>query len=70
MDTTNSISGPDFLERVADVELANGNEINAAAFRDRARQWRLDLVDLREAQGRVTGLEAALADIQRTAKAA
>lgn len=70
MDTTTSISGPDFLERVADVELGNGNEINAATFRDRARQWRLDQVDLREAQGRVTDLEAALADIQRTAKAA
>lgn len=70
MDTTTSISGPDFLERVADVELGNGNEINAATFRDRARQWRLDQVDLREAHGRVTDLEAALADIQRTAKAA
>lgn len=70
MDTTNSISGPDFLERVADVELANGNEINAAAFRDRARQWRLDQVDLWDAKTRVADLEAALADIQRTAKAA
>lgn len=70
MDTITAMSGPDFLERVADVELGNGNEINAAAFRDRARQWRLDQVDLRQAQARVADLEARLADIQRTAVAA
>lgn len=70
MDTINSMTGPDFLERVADQELGNGNEINAAAFRDRARQWRLDQVDLREARERVVDLEARLADITRTAQAA
>ncbi len=70
MDTISSISGPDFLDALARQETVNGNDINAAAFRDRARQWRLDEVDLREAQARVADLEAALADIQRTAKAA
>lgn len=70
MDTINSLQGPDFLDRVADTETAHGNDINAATFRDRARQWRLDQVDLREAKERVTDLEARLADITRTAQAA
>lgn len=70
MDTLSSISGPDFLDKLADQETVNGNDINAAYFRDRARQWRLDLVDLREASSRVADLEARLADITRTAQAA
>lgn len=70
MDTISSISGPDFLELVANAELASGNDINAEAFRTRARQWRLDEVDLRESKARVADLEARLADITRTAQAA
>ena len=65
-----AIPGPDFLDLVARQEAANGNDINAACFRDRARQWRLDQVDLREAKERVADLEARLADITRTAAAA
>ena len=34
------LSGPDFLDAVANAEAANGNEINAAEYRRRARQWR------------------------------
>ena len=34
------LSGPDFLDAVADAEAAQGNDINAAEFRRRARQWR------------------------------
>lgn len=70
MDTISSISGPDFLEAVARQETVNGNDINAAAFRERANQWRPDEVDLREAKARVADLEARLADITRTAQAA
>ncbi|TAA27640.1 hypothetical protein EA661_12855 [Pseudoxanthomonas winnipegensis] len=36
------LSGPDFLLAVADAELANGNEINAAVFRQRASEWKHD----------------------------
>lgn len=33
-------SGPEFLESVADAELSNGNEQNAAIYRERAQEWR------------------------------
>lgn len=36
------LSGPEFLHAVADAELANGNEINAAEFRRRAQEWQRD----------------------------
>ena len=35
----NLLDGPDFLDAVADAEEANGNHINAAEYRRRARQW-------------------------------
>lgn len=44
MDTTNRLSGPDFLDAVADQEAANGNDINAATFRERALQWKRDRI--------------------------
>lgn len=37
------LNGPDFLDAVADAEEANGNTINAAEFRRRAKQWQQDL---------------------------
>ena len=70
MDTLTSLSGPDFLDSVANAECARGNDINAATFRDRARQWRIDQIELLEARERVGELEARLADITRTAAAA
>lgn len=72
MDTDSyaAIAGPDFLDLVANVETAHGNDINAAAFRDRARQWRLDQIDLAAARSRTADLEARLADITRAAQAA
>ena len=36
------LSGPDFLTAVAEAEAANGNDINAAEYRRRARQWQDD----------------------------
>lgn len=36
----NTLSGPDFLDAVAEQEAANGNDINADAFRYRAEQWK------------------------------
>lgn len=38
-----TLNGPDFLDAVADAEEANGNTINAAEFRRRAKQWQQDL---------------------------
>ncbi|GAB3305794.1 hypothetical protein [Luteimonas notoginsengisoli] len=36
----NALSGPDFLEAVAEQEAANGNDVNAHIFRERALQWK------------------------------
>lgn len=38
---TEFLDGPDFLNAVADAETAHGNDINAAEYRKRARQWQL-----------------------------
>lgn len=42
MDTLNSMTGPEFLDALADQEAANGNDINAATYRERAGQWARD----------------------------
>lgn len=55
---TQGLAGPEFLDAVADAEEANGNCINAAEYRKRARQWRQDVTALDDAT-------AALADIRR-----
>jgi hypothetical protein len=63
---------PDFLDRLADQELANGNEVNAAALRRAHTAWKRDREALHEEQAanaplrrRVHDLEARLADAQR-----
>lgn len=45
------LSGPDFLDKVADAEEANGNYVNASEYRRRAKQWRelQQQLDAREA---------------------
>jgi hypothetical protein len=35
-----ALDGPDFLDAVADAERAQGNDINAAAYEQRAKEWR------------------------------
>lgn len=40
------LTGPEFLEHVANAEAALGNEINAAEYRRRATQWKADLAEL------------------------
>jgi hypothetical protein len=37
------LSGPEFLNAIANAEEVNGNPINAAEFRRRARDWQRDL---------------------------
>lgn len=36
------LSGPDFLDKLSDTALGNGLEVDADAFRCRAKQWRED----------------------------
>jgi hypothetical protein len=71
MSHTEFLDGPDFLDAVADVETAHGNDINAAEYRKRARQWRGDLHDLQEERARAEHLQARLDEIRLSlAKAA
>lgn len=58
-----TLSGPDFLTAVAEAELCNGNQINADAFKQRARQWR-------EEQQKHDTTAAELATLQRRVAAA
>lgn len=39
-DPLSTLAGPDFLEAVADAELAAGHPVNADVFRQRSREWR------------------------------
>jgi hypothetical protein len=48
---TNTMTGPDFLEAYADQQLAIGNEINAAEFRRRAREWHNDVATRDHCEG-------------------
>lgn len=66
MHQTEFLDGPDFLDAVADAETAHGNDINAAEYRKRARQWRGDQHDLREARARAEHLQTRLDDIRRS----
>jgi hypothetical protein len=68
---TEFLDGPDFLDAVADAETAHGNDINAAEYRKRARQWRSDIHDLQETRARAEHLQERLDDVRRSlAKAA
>lgn len=57
---TNAMPGPDFLEAVADAELAQGNGVNADIYRQRAREWRQQLADLEQMQARLASMQLAL----------
>lgn len=37
-----TLDGPDFLDAVANAERAHGNDINAAAYEQRAKEWRAE----------------------------
>src|SRR5690606_6126493 len=54
----NRLTGPDFLDSVADQNDAQGLPVNAAEFRQRATEWRAD-------QARIEQLEADLARLER-----
>jgi hypothetical protein len=73
-----TLNGPDFLQAVAEAELASGNAINADYFNQRAREWRQDRADLDRANQRIheqnialdkarAGVRAATAQLQAVA---
>jgi hypothetical protein len=65
MRTDPRLPGPDFLDAVADAEEGNGNRINAAEYRRRAKEWRHDLAELERANAARGDLEHRMATIQR-----
>lgn len=58
------LSGPDFLDSVADAEAARDNHVNADIYRQRANQWRKDLADLDQCGGH-PGIAAELDEAKR-----
>ena len=70
MEHLKSLSGPEFLDHLADAEPANCNDINAEVYRANATQWAAERVRLRELEAANQDLSDRLADIHRTAKSA
>lgn len=56
MDQLNSMTLPEFLDALAEQEAANGNDINAAYYRERALQWSRDQILLGHAQTQISDL--------------
>lgn len=54
------LDGPDFLDHVAEAELANGNLVNAQIYRERAREWRAHRQQLDDAHARLAAAELRL----------
>lgn len=65
-----SLSGPDFLDAVAQQEAANGLAINASAFRERSRQWLRDQQELDQLRAQAAEQQARLDHIAEHAASA
>lgn len=65
-----AMSGPEFLDAVADQEAANGNDVNAGVWRDRALQWKQDQLVRQQAEAELQHARDQLADIRRTLQVA
>ena len=57
---TEHLSGPDFLDQIADNENGDGRHINGAEYRSRAKQWREDQRALDSAEQTVADLQQRL----------
>lgn len=60
MTDTHRQPGPDFLDSMASQSAANGLDINAAEFRQRARDWQADIARADQLDARVAELERQL----------
>lgn len=59
-DQPEALSGPDFLDHIADNENGDGRHINGAEYRRRAKQWRETEAALQRAAETVVDLERRL----------
>lgn len=69
MEKLQHLTGPEFLDSVADAEAANSNDINAEVFRVNSVQWSAERRRTRELEQQVQDLTDRLDDIRRTAQA-
>ncbi len=58
-----SLTGPEFLDAIAQQSAAQGLDINAACFRERGQQWARERTELDHLRTRADDLEARLAHI-------
>lgn len=70
MNAHTHLSGPDFLQGVAEAELHNGNEINFDEFTRRSKQWRELEAHAEELEAAYQQLQARLDQFTRLAEAA
>lgn len=63
------LPGPDFLDKVADAELAHGHDVNADIFRQRAHEWRQLAADYEQMQQRNAVLQRSLDTARQALKA-
>ncbi|GAB3755031.1 hypothetical protein [Lysobacter olei] len=54
---TASLSGPDFLEEVAEAELHAGNLVNRQAYLQRAEEWRRDRNEIERLRAELEGVK-------------
>lgn len=65
-----AMSGPEFLQAVADQNPSNGLDINAEAFRQRAREWSAHLAALHNLREANDDLSTRIAEAQRVMRGA
>jgi TATA-binding protein-associated factor Taf7 len=80
MSNSDRLTGPDFLDAIADQNEAQGLSVNANEFRQRAHDWRADHARIEQLEARVAELERAqrtdaerervLADLRQATQAA
>lgn len=62
-----AMSGPEFLDAVADAEAAQCNDINADAYRQRALEWAQDKLTIAQLEADLQAANDRLADVRRAA---
>ena len=60
-----SLSGPDFLDAVADAQAADGNHVNADVYRARGRDWQRHLRRIEALETDLATAQLALVKAQR-----
>jgi hypothetical protein len=62
-----AMSGPEFLEAVANAERGNSNDVNADIYEQRAHEWRQDKRTIVSLRDELQAANDRLAEIRRQA---